>query len=607
MAGPFYFALVDKTDTAFDAAFARNDETMRAFRVSQREGEFAALSVLIEKPSQSLLDPDRETWCWLSEQRGSDLVPLFFGRVVGVPADLQERFVTLEYHAKPADFEAQKRSVAAGLKVAPFWDYAFIDPQFWRDADAALEARTEAWHIDPVTHEVSASSLIEGEDGIVTIAASSIPQGSLSLKYGEAPLRKVQLEMRAMWTQSVSGSLDITSPILAAFAAAGSDPGFVTSYTGSALYNTWPKKGDTIGSVYTFGPQVIRVADGRALRKKYKTVKVQYENAPDLEELGGIFSSIVGYGSVGGTTSRNLLADYIDFDFRRWGFTISCTVNFEFEIDRTEDISFNVIADVQNIVNDADDQQSEIITLSSGNIGIEVGLGSAAELPIGAVSAASFFPRPRGLEAIEFGLAHARALLMRRARCVEISIRDLPYDAASDASCRKSATVTHPDLPGGSATGKIIAYDFGVDGNTGKRSGSITIACMAGKNTAITADTGTPTWADLDYVGPDVQEMAGDTRIAVEGEIEYALPHGGEIYDPSPAIEHLIVTNGEAAQEAVLGARFLDVPEACDALNEAATTIDLQMVAIDTSPRVRRFDDSNVFLVIPQGIDLGAA
>jgi hypothetical protein len=597
--GPFYFALVDQADSEFSLTFAREDEHLASFRVSHAEGEFAALSILIERPSASLLDPSRKQWAWLSEQRGSDVVPLFFGYVVGIPADLQGAFVTVEFQAKPANYDAQKRALAATLKVAPFWDYAMIDPQMWDDPDAVLEARTDLWHIDRVTHEVTISSIIEGEDGFLVVAASDVEADALRLSYGDAPLRKVSLEMRAMWTQVLAGSLDVTQSILDAFEAAGSPAGFCTSYTGSAVYDTWPSDGDSIGGVWRCGPQTINVADGKSLQKKYKTVSVSYDSAPEEEE-----------GAVGGLRQIPVAGNFLSvvpgpmqIDFRRWGFTINSVVFYDAEISRTEDIRFNVFADVQNIVNVEDDETSEIITISSGNVGVRVGPGSDTELPIGSLSADRFFPTDRGLEAIEFGLAHARALLMRRARAGQISL-PVPYEVAAEASCRLSATVTHPGLPGGSATGKIIAYEFGVDGASGERRGAITLACMVGRASSLSADAGTPTYADADYIGPDYQEFAGRTRIAVEGSVEYQLPAGGDTAAVDLSVQSCTVTNGEAAQTALLGGRFLDIAAACDALNAQATVVTLVMSDTDTAPREARYDDSEVFLAIPQGIDL---
>lgn len=583
----YYLALVDKTDTTFNATFARHDEIVRSFSISQQEGDFCGLTVTIERPGQTLLDPARPQWVWLSMEEGSALTPLFFGRVVGVPADIQGDFYTIEFLAKPADFEAQKLAVAAGLRVAPYFDYAFVDPQMWEDADTVLEARTDVWHIDRVTNDVSVSSIIAGEDGTVSITSDQIPVEGFSLSYSDAPLRKVNLELRAMWTQRKTGSIDITRDLLSAFQAAGSPAGYVTSYTGSGLYDDWPMEGDQIGDVYSFGPQTIEVADGLSIKRKFKKVSVKYERAPTSNnDTGSSGSSKVA--------------------FRRWAFTISSSVNYDVGIDRTEDISFGVYADVQSVVNDADDAQSETITLSSGSIGTTVGTGSAAEVPIGDVSRDAYFPTSRGRASIEFGLSHARALLLRRARAVEIRV-SVPIATAIAATCRKSATVYHPGLPGGVATGKIVSYQFGVDGDSGAESGEITLACFAGKASSFPAVTGSPTYAEATYVGSDYQEYSGALVVAGVTDMRYELPTAINVSPAVVGLSSVTVNNGETAQKAVMKKTYIDISAAADAVNNVHTEVDLRMVPVDTSPRDVRYSDTAVDLPVPKGVDLGEA
>lgn len=583
----YYLAFVDAAQTVFTAEFAREDVHMQSFQCSQVEADFCSLSVVIENPGVALLDPSREQWAWLSMESGSDFTPLFFGRIVGVPADQEALFVTVQFIAKPVNFEAAKQAVAAGLRVAPFWDYAFIDPQMWEDADATLEARTDAWHIDRLTGEVTVSSLIQGEDGTLDITADLIPFDGFSLSFRDAPLRKVRLEMRAMWTQELRGSLDITADLLAAFKAAGSPTGFVTSYTGAGLHDDWPEDGDNIGNVYAFGPQDIRVADGGALKNKVKSVSVKYDSAPS-------------------STEKLVQVRPMKADFRRWGFRISSLVNYDISIDRTEDISFAVYADVQNVVNDEEDEQSEVITLSSGTIGTSTGPDSAAEIPIGDVKRDQFFTLERGHAAVEFGLSHARAMLLRRARAAEIKVR-VPFATAIQATCRKSATIHHPELPGGSATGKIVGYTFGVDGSTGVELGEITIACLVGRNTTLEAVTGTPTYAEADALGPDVQVFDGARILSSDINMTYDQPACDPLSPVRPSLLSVTVANGETAQEALLSRSFIDVAAAADALNAICTTVDLKMTPIDTSPRETRYHDSSVTLSIPKGIDLGEA
>lgn len=583
MARTFYFALVPKTAKTFSTAYARHDENVFSFTVAQSEGDFCSLSVTIEKPSQSLLDPARQQWAWLSMNDGTVTAPLFFGRVIGVPSEIQADLVTIEFLAKPADFDEQKRARAAALRVAPWWDYAFIDPQMVDDPDTVMEARTEVWDIDRITHTLTNTSIIQGEAGTIALTGAQIPFDGFSLSYTEAPLRKVQLEMRAMWTQQMYGTIDVTSNLLEAFQAVGSPSGFVTSYTGTGLYDDWPREDDAIGNVYSFGPQVIEVADGKALKIKYKVVSCQYARK---------------------TSDTTQKPDNLKVYFRRWGFRIDSQVKYEVEIDRTEDIRFNVIAGIQDIVNDADDQPAEVITLSSGNIGVPV--GPSKEIPIGNVRRDSYFNSGRGAQSIEYGLAHARALLMRRARAVEIKLT-VPLDVAILANCRKSASVIHPGLPGETAIGKIVAYEFGVDGSDGAEFGSITIACMAGKNTSVLTNPGNPTWASAEYVGADYQLFEGRTMTALDDSISYQPSHAPLAEPVVVGVQSCAVRFGEDAQANVLAKGYVDIDAACDALNAKYTSVDLKMIPVDTEPRSNTYDTSTVSLAIGQGIDLGAA
>ncbi len=586
MARIWYLALVDRTDTSFSSAFARHDETVFSFSIQQAEGDFCALSVVIEKPSQSLLDPARPQWVWFSVKEGMVTTPLFFGRVVGVPADIQSDLVTIEFLAKPADFDEQKRALAATMRVLPFWDWAYVDPQMADDPDAVMEARTEVWDIDRVTHTLTSTSIIEGEDGTIDLTAAEMPEDSFSLSYRETPLRKVQLELRAMWTQQLQGEIDLTPTLLAAFEAAGSPRGFVTSYTGTGLYDDWPAKDDNIGNVYAFGTQTITPVDGKAVKTKYKAVSVRYERKP--------------------ADTKTATADNLRVLFKRWTFAIDTRVNYEIEIDRTEDIRFNVLAEIQDIVNDADDQVAEVITLSSGNIGVSVGPGGVKEVPIGDVRRDAYFSTARGNQSIRYGLAHARALLLRRARTVEIRVT-VPVRFAIEASCRKSLSLVHPNLPGETAIGKIVAYEFGVDGEDGAEFGTITIACMAGKNTGLTVSPGTPTWAAASYVGSDYQVFEGRTTIGVDSGMTYTPPHASAIEPVVPGVTSCTVRNGEAVQNAVLSHGYADIDTACDALNAVYTSVDLVMTPVDTAPRSTVYSDSDVALSVGQGINLGAA
>ena len=66
-------------------------------------------------------------------------MPLFFGRLVGIPTNILQEVVTLQFVAKPIDFLSQKQALAETLKVRPYWDPVFIDPDKRDDVETIME------------------------------------------------------------------------------------------------------------------------------------------------------------------------------------------------------------------------------------------------------------------------------------------------------------------------------------------------------------------------------------------------------------------------------------------------------------------------------------
>ncbi len=205
--GPFYFAWADKNEAFDPAVHARIDEDIFKFDVDHSEGDFATLTAIVRNPRIGLLAPSRRVWAWLSWQNGADLVPLFYGRLVGVPTDINQELVTLVFTARPADFVALKAAKAETLKVRPYYDPIWINPDALDDPDTVLEARSALWSIDRVTHEVDISDVLVGEDGIEDFGPDEVPYDSVKINLGETPLRSVSVDATINWTQSASGTL----------------------------------------------------------------------------------------------------------------------------------------------------------------------------------------------------------------------------------------------------------------------------------------------------------------------------------------------------------------------------------------------------------------
>ena len=607
MATRFYFAWVEPGETSFTQAHAREDERIYSISVSHAEGDFASAEIDIRNPRVGLLHASRKIWAWISwdgdDNSSVGAEPLFFGRLVGSPTELQNEIVRLTFTARPSDYDARKRALAATMKVAPYWDPVWIDPSRRDDPDIVLEARSALWHIDRITHAVTASDIIEGEDGTITLGTGEIFHQSLSMTYGAVPLRQVSVEAEVYWTQTGDGSIDITRQLVEAFRHDGtfhdSSSQFnylISSYTGQGLADDWPESNDEIGGGWTMGDNISLIqADGTIVSRTYKTVTVQYETAPTTNE-------------------EAVNQPPLRLKFPLWVFLPSMTVKYHAERQRQERVTFTLAADVQSLLTEVSDDETETLAFSSSEVGEYVdGEGSNATQPIIDVRRAQYFPTDRGLQSIEYLIAVARALILSRARAVSITAA-IPFGMATGLSCRMKAAITDNRLPGGSATGKIVGYSFSCDGNTGKLTGGISVSCTIGQGNSVAASLGTATFVNDGYVDAGYQKRDGYSVMPISGEITYVPPtdlpqdDGVNFFDMTPAstIESFDMTNGWVDQEAALDGSFLDISAAVEALNARFTEVRLVMVPVTGGPFQQIYPITVSELMAPKTINLEA-
>ena len=205
---PFNFAWVDASETTFDpSVHNREDEDVFGFSVEHSEGDFAGLEIEIRNPRIGLLAPARKVHAWLSWDSGSEIKPLFFGRLVGVPDDIHLEIVRLQFTARPDDYAAQKAALADTLKVRPYYDPIWISADKRNDPDTVLEARSELWHIDRVTGVLTTSDLLVGEDGNEDFGTDEVMYDGVRVHLNQTPLRTVSVDAEVGWTQADTGSL----------------------------------------------------------------------------------------------------------------------------------------------------------------------------------------------------------------------------------------------------------------------------------------------------------------------------------------------------------------------------------------------------------------
>lgn len=620
MAGPgsFYFAWVTETDTTFLPEYAREDIQVISFSMTQKEGDFALFTLSLKNQQVGLLNPGEFRWVWVSYHRASGVAPLFFGRVVGVPTDINRMKETITFRARPEDYQAVKDALAATLRVAPYWDNVWIDEFNRLNSDIVLQARPYRYHIDRLTHDVTISSNILGEDGTLEFFPSTSDHGtavhlanSLQISYSNAPKSVCRVRAEVGWTQRAVGQIDLTPLVLLRFAQAGSTyPFMITSYTWESLIDNWPMPGDVIGGGWTWIDANAEDAHGRWISEFQRqedqiTSYIKNYSGPYEPNLG-FATPDFGFG----------LTESVQANYTLGVMKPTLIAGFEAERSRVEIVEFTVTSDIQAVLTDPGDDEPIQIDLSSNDVGepIEVDDSGSTILPLDDPRRASYMTTDRGVQSFEYLLARARASLLDSARCVQLTIT-VPFENIFDITLRKSAIIYDDRLPGGEASGKIIAYGASGDGNTGSFRTTLTIACCVGQGGAVGASPGTQDYIEDAYIEAGHFTRVGQVHLLDSGDVTYddyrtdeITDDGIDFFNPEVVdmVQEVVVTNGPNIQQAALDAHFEDLAQATSALEEHTTQICIDFKRVDNGPFETRFDIDVDPLVIPKQIDLEA-
>lgn len=559
----FHFAWVDPGQTTFLPAFAREDEQVLSFDLAQEEGDFASLRLEVRNPRVGLLAIGRKRWGWLSFSESSTVTPLFFGRLIGLPEEMNEDVVTLSFIAKPLNYQATKATVADTMRQPEHFDPLFIDQERRLEPDTVLEARPMVWHIDRVTHAVTASHVLSGEDGTLTFGDDAYAD-SVRCGYSGAPQRKVVIEAQVRWTQYGYGTIPLS------FAG-------IRTYTGDGLLSAWPKKGQRIGGGWT-------VANAFA---KDAWSKLNTETIND----------------------RDGVTKYILY---KWTISGNLDATYEAERSYTEVATFTLQSGLQEIVTEAGDE--EVIALSvSGDADESVDAGDT--MPIGDMRRRAYFTTERGHMSVAYLANIAAARLLASARCVEISF-EVPFAHAAALSLRKSGAILDPRLPGGGATGKIKSYSIFADGSSGETGCRVTLGCTPGYGGSLVLDPGTPGYCDEGYVDGYqvylgarevlVTDGSGDAALTVSN-FDGILPNddGLDLFNMTPATTILstVITNPASVQKPYVHGNSQDTNAA---LTKYPTKISVHYRPVKGGPFRTDYQIDCSALIVPKTIDLEA-
>ena len=241
LAGPIYFAWVNEGDAFDPAVHNRMDEYVQSFKRVLTEGYKPTLQMVIRNPHIGLLNPSRKQWAYLARDSESTagIVPIFYGRLLAAPKDIFKELMTITLLAWPIDYFKQRQKLAEWIKANAPYDPVFIDVQKRDDPDTLLESVSALYHVDPVTHVVTISDIINGEDGNVDITADQHLYDEMNVDFDENfSLTSILMDATVTWNQTGRGYIDMGRQS-------------ITSYAGDAIISEWPKPLQSLGGGYT--------------------------------------------------------------------------------------------------------------------------------------------------------------------------------------------------------------------------------------------------------------------------------------------------------------------------------------------------------------------
>ena len=388
VAGPFYFAWVEASETTFNSSHHRMDEYIFSARRGIAEGEKPLLELEIQNPHVGILSPDRKYWAWFSWFDGSSIVPIFFGRVVGTPVQIFEEVMTIQLIADPVDYKKRVQIVAETLKYPPFYDQVFIEVGKRDDPDTILEAHAKVWDVNPVTHVVTANDIVVGTSNEDFTADDHFYDG-MEMTVGQPPATAILVDASVSWTQTARGTVDLGNRSY-------------SSLSGDGMIAEWPKPLQQLGSGWsvfyadaydTTGAESATVA----------TYNWNWQSGNKEHSDGDTLSTNISYSMPMGcaiAARGNLTFDarngYLD-PFHKdsegdyspinhppwhnettgyvlnWHVETSLVLEYSAERPRTERVIFLVRADTQPVLVDPElSEESEVISISGADVGVPI-------------------------------------------------------------------------------------------------------------------------------------------------------------------------------------------------------------------------------------------
>lgn len=246
-----WLAYIDALDTPFDPEL-HCDPANAGFTMvfTQDEGGVAQVTIERKQLGWAIMHPDAPRFALISESATgdpADAVVIARGRITGIPDDLFEPTQTFDIICGPEnlyDVGSDAEDTVDGplltwakANLAEGPETCFLLEDADRDDPASyVLGRSQTYHFDPATHEISVSEFSDGP--LVNMSRSHIHDEEKGIKptmeWTELPVAQVRITAKAPWTQVARGVCDVAPAINTAGASPyiyTCSPDFTTSTT----------------------------------------------------------------------------------------------------------------------------------------------------------------------------------------------------------------------------------------------------------------------------------------------------------------------------------------------------------------------------------------
>ncbi len=471
--GKVYFAWVEPGEQ-FDAiTHAREDEDVFAVRISEEEGAFAVASVEIKNPRRGLLSPVSRQRAFISAEVDGQVVLLFSGRVVGVPASITGEVLEVEFIGRPDDHAAVQAAFVQQLQQSPRYHPALVAEADRADLTATLEGFAALPHWDRATGELALAPISnEGTQQVVDLTPL---EDRFEVTFGSAPLDRVAVELDVAWEQTspvLSVPLEADPQGVAVGMLADMFGGNPKSFTGDDFATRWPAPGDTLDGGWTVKSGYLEVAE---VEKITLEVDVTVAAPRDPAYTEPTWSLDVFRTRFDG----NLVLSAFYRQPRRERVRVEVQADLQPVVVFPEPELVALQADGKDVVPDGLLQlQTTFRAPSTSNDGfanntffMTVDKGGLAEP---ALASQPFFE-----PVLDAAVARAEARLRKSARCVTAFFQ-VPLGDAIGLNSASVVRISDDRIPGDAMTGKIVALELVVSGD-GQAYADVEIGASVGR------------------------------------------------------------------------------------------------------------------------------